>query len=131
MKEDLHDIFFPDISQIFLEEKKKKKCRSTSGIFRTQMHFLQVNVTFYDAVNIIHDVLRTSYPFPYSCLSVLEIIKLNKSDVEKCICISVAIYKKYLNPARKLSILSLDIFDIRQYYTRVHILYLSNKTRAL
>ena len=27
------------------------------------MHFLRVNVTFYDAVNTIHDVLSTDNPF--------------------------------------------------------------------
>ena len=49
------------------------------------MHFLRVNVTFYDAVNVIHDVITTADPISYSansCLTVLEIIKLNKSDVE-------------------------------------------------
>ena len=49
------------------------------------MHFLRANVPFYDAVNMIHDV--TPNPFPYTakfiCLSVLDIIKLNKSDVER------------------------------------------------
>ena len=46
------------------------------------MHFLRVNVTFYDAVNIIHDVITTRNPFPYTAkfMSVLEIIKLNQSD---------------------------------------------------
>ena len=50
------------------------------------MHFLLVNVTFYDVVKMIHDVIRTANPFPIllnSCLTELEIIKLNKSDVEK------------------------------------------------
>ena len=28
------------------------------------MHFLRVNVTFYDAVSMIHDVIRTAKPFP-------------------------------------------------------------------
>ena len=28
------------------------------------MHFLRVNVTFYDAVNMIHDVIITGNPFP-------------------------------------------------------------------
>ena len=27
---------------------------------------LWVNVTFYDAVNIIHDVIKTANPFPYT-----------------------------------------------------------------
>ena len=30
------------------------------------MHFLLVNITFYDAVNMIHDVIRTANPFPYT-----------------------------------------------------------------
>ena len=50
------------------------------------MHFLLVNVTFYDAVNMILDVIRTANPFPYllnSCLFEIEIIILNKSDNEK------------------------------------------------
>ena len=29
------------------------------------MHFLWVNITFYDAVNMIHDVIGTANPFPY------------------------------------------------------------------
>ena len=37
----------------------------TTDIFRTRMHFLRVNVTFYDAVNMIHDVITTDYLFPY------------------------------------------------------------------
>ena len=28
--------------------------------------FLRVNVTFYDAVNIIHEVITTPNPFPYT-----------------------------------------------------------------
>ena len=28
------------------------------------MPFLRVNVTFYDAVNMIHDVITTANPFP-------------------------------------------------------------------
>ena len=34
--------------------------------FRTWMHFLRVNVTFYDAVNMIHDVITSANPFPYT-----------------------------------------------------------------
>ena len=57
-------------------------------IFLERMHFLWLNVMFYDAVNVIHDVITTADPFPYiptatSILSELEIIKLNKSDVER------------------------------------------------
>ena len=30
------------------------------------MHFLWVNVTFYDAVNMIYDVTKTANPFLYT-----------------------------------------------------------------
>ena len=30
------------------------------------MNFLRVNVTFYNTVNMIDDVIRTAYPFPYT-----------------------------------------------------------------
>ena len=30
------------------------------------MHFLRVNVTFYDAVNVIHDVITTADPIPFT-----------------------------------------------------------------
>ena len=30
------------------------------------MHFVRVNVTFYDAVNMIHDVITIADPFPYA-----------------------------------------------------------------
>ena len=55
-------------------------------IFRTWMHFQRVNVTFYDAVKMIHDVITTANLFPDTAkfmFVVLEIIKLNKSDVER------------------------------------------------
>ena len=35
-------------------------------ISRTRMHFLQVNVTFYDVVNVIHDVITTTNPIPHT-----------------------------------------------------------------
>ena len=48
------------------------------------MHFLRVNVLFHDAVNMIHDVIKTAYTFPYTCTAKfmccqrIEITKLNK-----------------------------------------------------
>ena len=65
------------------------------------MHFLRVNVMFYDVVNMIHDVITTHNPFLYTAkfmFLVLEIIKLNKSDVERYIeyVHSVVVYQKHL-----------------------------------
>ena len=56
------------------------------------MYFLRVNVTFHIAVNMIHDVIRTANPFPYTAkfmLSVLEIIKLKNSDIKRQIELSI------------------------------------------
>ena len=60
----------------------------TTDSFRTKMHYLRVNVTFYDAVNVIHDVITTANPFPYRStakfiLTVFEKVKLNKLYVER------------------------------------------------
>ena len=54
-------IYFFDVQRIFLEQKL-----IFTDIFRTLIHFLQVNVTFYDAFKIIHDVITTPNPFPYA-----------------------------------------------------------------
>ena len=64
------------------------------------MHFLRVNVTFYDAVNMTHDVMITANPF--SCTTKLMFVgfRNNKTQHIKCRLIeyvqSVAVYKKYL-----------------------------------
>ena len=50
------------------------------------MHFLWVNVTFYDAVNMIHDVISTANPYPDNAKFIFVGVrndKLNKSDVER------------------------------------------------
>ena len=72
------------IERIFLEQKKKDIPRI---LLEYECIFCWVNVRFYDAVNIIHDFIRTANPFIYianhSCLQELEIIKLNIADVER------------------------------------------------
>ena len=49
-------------------------------IFRTRMHFLRVNVTFYDAVNMIHDVITTANPFPYIAKFIFVSVSNNKTQ---------------------------------------------------
>ena len=44
------------------------------------MHLLRVNVTFYDAVNIIHDVITTTNPFPYSAKFITVGVRNNKTQ---------------------------------------------------
>ena len=90
------------------------------------------HVTFNDAVNMVHDVIRTCNPFPNAAQFMFVGFrnnKLNKSDVEMSIeCVqSVAVHKKisnsvgindnFLAKARKLSFIPtlLDIFGIRHY----------------
>ena len=44
------------------------------------MHFLWVNVTFYDAVNMINDVIRTANPFPYTAEFLFVGVRNNKTQ---------------------------------------------------
>ena len=44
------------------------------------MHYLRVNVTFYDAVNVIHDVIRTANPIPYTVKFVFVGVTNNKTQ---------------------------------------------------
>ena len=54
-----------DIPRIFLEH---------------ECIFLWVNVTFYDAVNIIHDVITTPNPFPYTAKFMFVGVTNNKTQ---------------------------------------------------
>ena len=44
------------------------------------MHFLRVNVTFYDAVNVIHDVIITGDPIPYTAKFMFDGVGNNKTQ---------------------------------------------------
>ena len=45
------------------------------------MHFLWVNVTFHDAVNTIHDVIKTANLFPYAATKFMFVgVRNNKSS---------------------------------------------------
>ena len=44
------------------------------------MHFVQVNVTFYDAVNMIHDVITTANLFPYKTKFMFDGARNNKTQ---------------------------------------------------
>ena len=48
------------------------------------MHFLWVNVTFYDAVNVIHDVITTAIPFPYTAKFIFVRVTNNKTQQVRC-----------------------------------------------
>ena len=43
------------------------------------MQFLQENVTFYDAVNMIHDVIATANSFPYTAKFIFVGVRNNKT----------------------------------------------------
>ena len=42
--------------------------------------FLRVNVTFYDAVNVIHDVITTADPIPYTAKFMFDGVRNNKTQ---------------------------------------------------
>ena len=44
------------------------------------MHFLRVKVTFHDAVNVIHDVIKTANPCPYTAKFMFVGVRHNKSE---------------------------------------------------
>ena len=44
------------------------------------MLFLRVNVTFYDAVNMIHDVITTANQFPYTAKFMSVGVRSNKTQ---------------------------------------------------
>ena len=43
------------------------------------MHFLQVNITFYDVVNVIHDI-TTADPIPYTAKFMFNGVRNNKTQ---------------------------------------------------
>ena len=47
------------------------------------MHFLRVNATFYDAVNMIHDVITTANPFPYTAKFMFVGVRNDKTQQMK------------------------------------------------
>ena len=47
------------------------------------MHFLRVNVTFYDAVNVNHDVFKTANPFPCTDKFMFVGVRNNKTQQVK------------------------------------------------
>ena len=59
-----------DIQRIFLEQK----------LISHGMHILRVNVTFYDAVNIIHDVTTIRNPFPYTAKFMFVGVRNNETQ---------------------------------------------------
>ena len=67
---------------------------------------------FYDAVNMIHDGITTTNPFPYTAKFTFVGVKnkknLNKSDFERQIeyLYSVAVYQKYLTRLGEMIIFS-------------------------
>ena len=47
------------------------------------MHFLRVNVTLYDAVNMIHDVITTANLFPCTSKFMFDCVRNNKTQQMK------------------------------------------------
>ena len=47
------------------------------------MHFLQLNVTFYDAVNMIHYVITRHNPFPYTCTAKFMFVGVRNNNTQQ------------------------------------------------
>ena len=48
------------------------------------MHFLRVYITFYDAVNMIHDVITAANIFPYTAKFMFDGTRNNKTEQLGC-----------------------------------------------
>ena len=48
------------------------------------MRFLRVNVTFYDAVNMIHDIISTAIPFPDATKFMFVGVRNDKTQQVRC-----------------------------------------------
>ena len=48
------------------------------------MHFLLVNATFYNAVNMIPDIITTANPFPYTAKFMVVGFRNNKTQQVRC-----------------------------------------------
>ena len=59
---------------------RTKRKLYTKDIFRTRMHFLRVNVTFYDALKMIHDVISTANVFPYTAKFTFDGVRNDKTQ---------------------------------------------------
>ena len=44
------------------------------------MHFPRVNIMFYDAVSLIHDVITTADPIPYAAKFMFDSVGKNKTQ---------------------------------------------------
>ena len=63
------------------------------------MHFLRVNFMFHDAVNMIHDVIRTATPFSYTSKFVFVGVRNDKTSTNQTLKDKqhiVVVYEKYL-----------------------------------
>ena len=47
------------------------------------MHFLWVNVTFYDAVNVIPDVIPTARSNPFPCTAKFKIVGVRNNKTQQ------------------------------------------------
>ena len=68
-------VYYFDMPRIFLEQKL-----IYHGYFRSRMRFLQVNVAFYDAVNMIPDVITTANPFSDTAKLMFVCVRNNKTQ---------------------------------------------------
>ena len=79
------------IPRIFLEQKKiyipriflEQKNDIPRIFLEQECIFLPVNVTFYDAVTMIHYVIRTANPFPCTAKFMFDCVRNNKTQQMK------------------------------------------------
>ena len=60
------------------------------------MLFLRENVTFYDAVNMLHDVITIASPFPQTAKFIFVCFRINKIQQIRIRTYSVVVYQNIL-----------------------------------
>ena len=50
------------------------------------MHFRRVNVTFYDTVNIVNEVVGRANPFPYMCTAKFTFVGIRNDKTQQIRC---------------------------------------------
>ena len=87
------------------------------------MDFLQVNVTFYDAVNMIHDVISTANPFPYAAKFIFVGVRNNNqrtdSPESRLECNGLEVFTLFLSNLLKAFKIQNNL-TIRQYYMQAY-----------
>ena len=88
------------------------------------LFILLQKLTFYDAVNVTHDVITTADPIPYTAKFMFDDVRNNKTQQIRHWKVDRIGY--VYSVAVSILPISLDIFDMRQHYIRILYVFFCN-----